>query len=138
MDLSQQKQIHGYVSLPKCNLLLPAIESLHVEHVVQSLWTLGASNPGPGDRKHMNQAMCGESQRQPHNYLETNSHKQLYIYIYILYICIPTPLEANKETTPGTIWYNYYVVGKLLVALGSSLTTQEISIHSDPIGLGYE
>ena len=88
MDLSQQKQIHGYVSLPKCNLLLPAIESLHVEHVVQSLWTLAASNPGPGDLKHMNQAMCGESQRQPHNYLEMNSHKQLYIYIYLLYIYV--------------------------------------------------
>ena len=85
------------------NLLLPAIESLHVEHVVQSLWTLAASNPGPGDLKHMNQAMCGESQRQPHNYLEMNSHKQLYIYIIYIYICIPTPLEANKETTPGTI-----------------------------------
>jgi hypothetical protein len=47
------------------------------------------TNPGPGDLKHMNQAMCGESQRQPHNYLEMNSHKQLYIYIlYKLILCI--------------------------------------------------
>jgi hypothetical protein len=48
-------------------------------------------------------------------------------------------LPTNRFFTKQTKMISkFYVVGKLLVALGSSLTTQEISIHSDPIGLGYE
>ena len=124
MDLSQQKkQIRGYVSLPKCTICC-------CPRLKVSMWNMWFKAFGlwrPQTRAPVTwstwtkQCVVSLSVNLTTIWRWIPISNCIYIYIIYIYICIPTPLEANKETTPGTIWYNYYVVGKLLISSSEAI-----------------